>query len=119
MNIGKMPIAGTLFLDWIKFLGGEIKAVEYDSWKDEILITLEHPEMPKIKEGEVIPLVCPEYTTDSQQGIVERATKRYPITDKNIYRQHRPKVTELDIEHVKTMWQSGEGMMQDPIIERR
>ena len=68
MNIGKMQISEELLLKFLDFDGGVIRTIRVNPDRPNIIdIYIEHPDMPEVEEGNVIPEVCPSYilTTDA------------------------------------------------------
>jgi len=80
MHIGKMQIASTLLLKWLHFEGGEIRAARLSPDMASIVeLIIEHPEIPEVLESKLIPIVTPEYITNSQETIREETVIRKPI----------------------------------------
>ena len=61
--IGKVKISEELLLDWLGLQGGTIKGAEFDWAHNAVLIGLEHPKMPLVREGEVLQIVGSECFT--------------------------------------------------------
>jgi len=59
-NIGRIRVSDRTLLDWLQFRGGEIVNIERELFCITV-ITIVHPEMPQVQEGDVIPEVCPQY----------------------------------------------------------
>ena len=55
--IGKVKVSEELLLDWLGLQDGTIKGAEFDWAHNAVLIGVEHPKMPLVREGEVLQIV--------------------------------------------------------------
>ena len=52
--IGSVAISEETLLNWLKLQGGTIKGAEFDWMHNRVVLGVEHPSMPLLREGEVI-----------------------------------------------------------------
>ncbi len=74
-RLGKLRIAEELLLRWIDYGDASIRGVSYDVNAGTIDIILAHSSMPKVHEGDSIPLVTPVYIT-YQDALGNKVTLR-------------------------------------------
>jgi len=54
--IGRVAISEELLLNWLKLKGGTIKGAKFDWMYNRVIVGIEHPSMPLVREGEQIQL---------------------------------------------------------------
>jgi hypothetical protein len=79
-HIGKIRISEKTLLDWLQFDGGAIRGIQLSDFiaSDTIEILIEHPEMPIVREGELVPEVWPLYSASYEAGRLTDI-KRIPL----------------------------------------
>ena len=60
-HVGKILISPELFLEWLRFQGGQIRTIEWAGGKTSVEFVIAHPDMPLVNELEEIPAVTPNY----------------------------------------------------------
>jgi len=58
---GRILMSEKVLLEWLDFKGGRIHYLGYCPEYDKISISIEHPDMPEIKEADMLPIVDPMY----------------------------------------------------------
>lgn len=61
-HLGRVFISQQLVMEWLQYAGGKIRACEIDPYALTLMLTIEHPDMPEVIEGESIPVATPVYT---------------------------------------------------------
>ena len=73
-HVARVRVSRDAILKWLKFDGGTIHRVIEDSeyWSSgRIELVIEHPDLPEVNEGDMIPTVVPSYRADPN-GVLER-----------------------------------------------
>jgi len=60
-HIGKILLSGKELLDLVGFPGGHIHYLGQEPDRIGYTMVVRHPDMPEVKEGELIPIVLPTY----------------------------------------------------------
>jgi hypothetical protein len=71
-------ISPELLFQWLQFKGAMLVDARVNNWASAgvLELVIAHPEMPKVREGEVIPVVTPTYRTRySKRGKVLGVTR--------------------------------------------
>lgn len=63
MHVGRIRLSQELILEWLDYVGGKIGNVrlDFETLSGDVELTIEHPDMPEVKEAEKIPIVTPLY----------------------------------------------------------
>lgn len=72
---GKVYISDKYILDCLKFHGGKIHYIGWSENKLGIAVVIEHPDMPRIHEGDMIPEVTVSVYTPDNIIRIEPETK--------------------------------------------
>jgi hypothetical protein len=63
-RVGKLIVSEDLILKWLDYAdGGTIRRIGLSDWENRIEITIEHPDMPEVRDGDAIQVVNPRYIT--------------------------------------------------------
>jgi hypothetical protein len=61
IHIGRVIISPELLLGWLQYPNGKIRFANLNERLD-VILTIEHPDMPLVKEADAIPIVTPFFT---------------------------------------------------------
>lgn len=82
-HIGRVLISPKIMLDMLRVYEGILMSVEIseDQANPGVIFKIEHPDMPLIEEGEVIPIVLPTYRQmECEHGLTVYDREPGPIT---------------------------------------
>ena len=82
-HIGRVLISPKIMLEMLRLYGGVVMGVEIseDQTNPGIVFKIEHPDMPEISEGDVIPIVLPTYRQmECEHGLTVYDREPGPIT---------------------------------------
>ena len=63
-HIGRVLISTKTIMEWVRMQEGTLMDIEVsrDAVSPGIMFKIEHPDMPPVKEGQIVPIVYPAYT---------------------------------------------------------
>lgn len=56
---GRIIISQEVLLEWLTFKGGKITDLAFADSGQSVSFSVEHPDMPLVREGGVVPIVMP------------------------------------------------------------
>ena len=76
-NIARVRVSQEVLLRFLDFNGGHIRSISQSEYYPSLVLVIEHPDMPLVREGEMIPDIMPEYTTSQTDNHI-RTDRIFP-----------------------------------------